>query len=216
MCSSITSQTSTLMVSRFSWRCGIPLVRKTTIVSSPSHIPALTSSLFASRSTLQTHSITYRRRCTACHCTAGCCHVYWISYIFKWIYKVTHFCSGLPIILIGCKKDLRHDPKTINELSKTNQRPTTPDEVCLFSALLQDSAFHTRISTVANTLYFLGHGRRFEHWRSELLRVFCFNERGCSWGVPTRSSCSPHPAFRQEAPLRGVVNYPYYGEREGF
>lgn len=42
-----------------------------------------------------------------------------------------HFCSGLPIILVGCKKDLRRDAKTIDELRKTNQRPVTPEEVRL-------------------------------------------------------------------------------------
>lgn len=138
------------------------------------------SSLFALRSTLQTRSIAYRRRCAARLCTAGCCRVYRISYVFKWIHEVTHFCSGLPIILVGCKKDLRHDPKTINELSKSNQRPTTPDEVGLcFLLYSRIFAFHTRTSTVANTVYFLGHGRRFENWRPGLLRVFCSNERGC-------------------------------------
>ena len=40
-----------------------------------------------------------------------------------------HFCAGLPIILVGCKKDLRRDPKTIEELRKTQQRPVTPEEV---------------------------------------------------------------------------------------
>ena len=41
-----------------------------------------------------------------------------------------HFCNGLPIILVGCKKDLRRDPKTIDELRKVSQRPVTPEEVC--------------------------------------------------------------------------------------
>ncbi|KAF8752556.1 small GTPase superfamily Rho family [Rhizoctonia solani] len=41
----------------------------------------------------------------------------------KWISEVMHFCAGLPIILVGCKKDLRRDPKTIEELRKTSQRP---------------------------------------------------------------------------------------------
>jgi GTPase SAR1 family protein len=40
-----------------------------------------------------------------------------------------HFCAGLPIILVGCKKDLRRDPRVIEELRKTNQRPVTPEEV---------------------------------------------------------------------------------------
>ncbi|KDN43749.1 GTP-binding protein rhoA, partial [Rhizoctonia solani AG-8 WAC10335] len=46
----------------------------------------------------------------------------------KWISEVMHFCAGLPIILVGCKKDLRRDPKTIEELRKTSQRPVTPEE----------------------------------------------------------------------------------------
>ncbi|KAF8339821.1 small GTPase superfamily, partial [Cantharellus anzutake] len=43
----------------------------------------------------------------------------------KWIFEVMHFCAGLPIILVGCKKDLRRDPY---ELQKTSQRPVTPEE----------------------------------------------------------------------------------------
>jgi len=46
----------------------------------------------------------------------------------KWISEVMHFCPDLPIILVGCKKDLRRDPKTIDELRKTNQRPVAPEE----------------------------------------------------------------------------------------
>lgn len=49
--------------------------------------------------------------------------------ITQWISEVLHFCQGLPIILVGCKRDLRSDPKTIDELRKTQQRPVTPDEV---------------------------------------------------------------------------------------
>ncbi|TCD63059.1 GTP-binding protein Rho1 [Steccherinum ochraceum] len=45
-----------------------------------------------------------------------------------WISEVTHFCGGLPIILVGCKKDLRREPRVIEELRKTNQRPVTPEE----------------------------------------------------------------------------------------
>ncbi|WBW74101.1 Rho family GTPase Rho5 [Schizosaccharomyces osmophilus] len=41
----------------------------------------------------------------------------------KWISEVMHFCSSLPIILVGCKNDLRNDPKVVEELSKTSQKP---------------------------------------------------------------------------------------------
>lgn len=43
----------------------------------------------------------------------------------KWISEVLHFCQGLPIILVGCKEDLRDDQKTKEELQKTSQRPVT-------------------------------------------------------------------------------------------
>ncbi|KAI5116241.1 hypothetical protein M0805_001235 [Coniferiporia weirii] len=46
----------------------------------------------------------------------------------KWHSEVTHFCQGLPVLLVGCKKDLRRDPRTIEELRKTSQRPVTPEE----------------------------------------------------------------------------------------
>ncbi|KAJ7504736.1 small GTPase-binding protein [Mycena galericulata] len=46
----------------------------------------------------------------------------------KWISEVMHFCAGLPIILVGCKRDLRRDPRVIEELGKTTQRPVTPEE----------------------------------------------------------------------------------------
>ncbi|GAK66918.1 small GTPase-binding protein [Moesziomyces antarcticus] len=46
----------------------------------------------------------------------------------KWISEVLHFCQNLPIILVGCKKDLRHDPKIVDELRKTSQRPVSAEE----------------------------------------------------------------------------------------
>jgi Ras family protein A len=47
----------------------------------------------------------------------------------QWISEVHHFCPGLPVVLVGCKKDLRRDPRVIEELKRTNQRPVTPEEV---------------------------------------------------------------------------------------
>jgi len=46
----------------------------------------------------------------------------------KWISEVMHFCHGLPVILVACKKDLRRDQRVIEELRRTNQRPVTPEE----------------------------------------------------------------------------------------
>lgn len=47
----------------------------------------------------------------------------------KWISEVNHFCPGLPIILVGCKKDLRYDPKTQQDLAKSGQAPVPTEQV---------------------------------------------------------------------------------------
>jgi Ras family protein A len=53
----------------------------------------------------------------------------------KWISEVNHFCARLPIILVGCKVDLRNDPRTIDELRKMQQSPVTYEQVvCLIQA----------------------------------------------------------------------------------
>jgi len=46
----------------------------------------------------------------------------------KWIGEVMHFCPKVPVMLVGCKKDLRRDPQTIETLRKQNQRPITPEQ----------------------------------------------------------------------------------------
>jgi len=46
----------------------------------------------------------------------------------KWIIEVRHFCGGIPFLLVGCKKDLRHDPRVVGELEGANQSPVTYEE----------------------------------------------------------------------------------------
>lgn len=58
--------------------------------------------------------------------------------ITQWISEVLHFCQGLPIILVGCKKDLRYDQKTIEELHKTSQKPVTPKQVRYIGNILPE------------------------------------------------------------------------------
>lgn len=64
----------------------------------------------------------------------------------QWISEVQHFCNGLPVLLVGCKKDLRRDPRVIEELRRINQRPVTPEEVrkCL-SFLMIDHSCAVRV-----------------------------------------------------------------------
>jgi len=46
----------------------------------------------------------------------------------KWISEVLHFCPRLPILLIALKKDLRSDPRSIEELRRLGQRPVAYEE----------------------------------------------------------------------------------------
>jgi len=46
----------------------------------------------------------------------------------KWIGEVLHFCPKVPVMLVGCKKDLRGDPQTLKNLSTQNQRPVAPEQ----------------------------------------------------------------------------------------
>ncbi|XP_061783029.1 rho-related GTP-binding protein RhoF [Nerophis lumbriciformis] len=43
----------------------------------------------------------------------------------KWIPEVKHFCPNIPVILIGCKTDLRKDKECIRRLKAINQAPIT-------------------------------------------------------------------------------------------
>jgi Ras family protein A len=43
--------------------------------------------------------------------------------------EVKRYCPGLPILLVGCKTDLRQDQKTIEDLEKQSMSPTTPQQV---------------------------------------------------------------------------------------
>jgi Ras family protein A len=46
----------------------------------------------------------------------------------KWVPEVRHFCPQVPFVLVGCKKDLRNDQTTINELKKMGQVPVSQAE----------------------------------------------------------------------------------------
>ena len=39
-----------------------------------------------------------------------------------------HFCPNVPIVLVGNKKDLRHDPSIVSEMAKMKQEPVTIEQ----------------------------------------------------------------------------------------
>ena len=43
----------------------------------------------------------------------------------KWISEVLHFCQGVPIILVGCKVDLRNDGQVMEALREVGQQPVS-------------------------------------------------------------------------------------------
>lgn len=45
-----------------------------------------------------------------------------------WIHEIKYHCGPIPVLLVGCKKDLRDDPATIQALEKRRQRPITFEE----------------------------------------------------------------------------------------
>jgi Rho family protein len=46
----------------------------------------------------------------------------------KWVEEATRLCAGVPIILVGLKKDLREDPVAIEEMRKKSLRFVTPHD----------------------------------------------------------------------------------------
>lgn len=45
--------------------------------------------------------------------------------LIKWYPEVSHFCRGVPLILIGCKTDLRKDKEYLRKLRSSQQEPIT-------------------------------------------------------------------------------------------
>jgi len=46
----------------------------------------------------------------------------------KWVPEVNHFCPNVPVVLVGNKKDLRHDKAVHEELEKRKLKPVSTDE----------------------------------------------------------------------------------------
>lgn len=45
--------------------------------------------------------------------------------LIKWFPEVTHFCRGIPTVLIGCKTDLRKDKEQLRKLRAAQLEPIT-------------------------------------------------------------------------------------------
>lgn len=47
----------------------------------------------------------------------------------QWFPEVTHFCRGTPMVLIGCKTDLRKDKEQLRKLRAAQLEPITYSQV---------------------------------------------------------------------------------------
>uniref|UniRef100_A0A7M4F3D9 Rho-related GTP-binding protein RhoF-like n=1 Tax=Crocodylus porosus TaxID=8502 RepID=A0A7M4F3D9_CROPO len=54
----------------------------------------------------------------------------------KWYPEVNHFCKGVPIVLVGCKTDLRKDKAVLRKLHKDQLAPITYQKVSILQALV--------------------------------------------------------------------------------
>lgn len=115
--------------------------------------------------------------------------------LLQWISEVLHFCQGLPIILVGCKKDLRYDNKTLEELHKTSQKPVTPEQVCYLLVLIGTSplfiGYSNFVVSFTPTDTFTNRARKLER-RSALTSILSAQPR------PTRASAK----FSSMRPVR--------------
>lgn len=52
-----------------------------------------------------------------------------LVFYHQWYPEVNHFCRGVPLVLIGCKTDLRKDKEQLRKLRASKQEPITYNQV---------------------------------------------------------------------------------------
>ena len=103
----------------------------------------------------------------------------------QWYPEVNHFCRRIPIILVACKKDLRNDPKTLDELRKTSQHPISQGEV--------RKPFRSLVQLEPNSDLVAGSGYRSQDRREAIRRVLCSYTRRRSRSLSSGNPCCTHP-----------------------
>lgn len=73
--------------------------------------------------------------------------VYYYYFFMQWYPEVKHFCRDTPVILIGCKTDLRKDKECARKLKAMNLAPITytqvrkEEEVCRYLLIYENRHF---------------------------------------------------------------------------
>lgn len=79
-----------------------------------------------------------------------------LFFYHQWYPEVNHFCRGVPLVLIGCKTDLRKDKEQLRKLRASKQEPITYNQVntsaCKVVSSLQEIK-HTYFSGIVPHKY---------------------------------------------------------------
>lgn len=77
----------------------------------------------------------------------------------QWYPEVNHFCRGVPLVLIGCKTDLRKDKEQLRKLRAARQEPITYSQVhsellkCWALGRTQSTWWHCSSQVWSHTLH---------------------------------------------------------------
>uniref|UniRef100_A0A674JUW7 Ras homolog family member D n=1 Tax=Terrapene triunguis TaxID=2587831 RepID=A0A674JUW7_9SAUR len=66
----------------------------------------------------------------------------------KWYPEVNHFCKGVPIVLVGCKTDLRKDKVLLRRLHKDRLEPITYHKVHAVTYLECSAKYQENITDI--------------------------------------------------------------------
>ncbi|XP_044845749.1 rho-related GTP-binding protein RhoF isoform X1 [Mauremys mutica] len=92
--------------------------------------------------------------------------------LIKWYPEVSHFCRGVPLILIGCKTDLRKDKEHLRKLMSSEQEPITYNQVKMI-------AFKSSVLCMSN-----------RHISCNMV-LLLMNSKHCHENLDTKRSISP-------------------------
>lgn len=68
-----------------------------------------------------------------------------LFFYHQWYPEVNHFCQGVPLVLIGCKTDLRKDKEQLRKLRASKQEPITYNQVSIIAFTVLFSLLEWRL-----------------------------------------------------------------------
>uniref|UniRef100_A0A8B9GIU7 Ras homolog family member F, filopodia associated n=1 Tax=Amazona collaria TaxID=241587 RepID=A0A8B9GIU7_9PSIT len=71
----------------------------------------------------------------------------------KWYPEVNHFCRGVPLVLIGCKTDLRKDKELLRKLRASKQEPVTYNQVSTSALKMARDKAHLHFNSIVPHKY---------------------------------------------------------------